>query len=400
MIDFDNGIVNKGNWNAIQNCMRKAQAGKDVTVAFLGGSITQGSLSSTPEACYAYLVFDWWKQKFPQAKVTYVNAGIGGTPSQFGVARVQDDVLAYAPDFVITEFSVNDWNDVHHQETYEGLVRAILRAENAPALMLVHSYFYKEQCSAEEVHLEVGKHYDVPCVSMKSTINAAILEGELTIDTISPDGLHPNDAGHKLVAEVIIYMLEQIYASCVTQIAECKNADRSADDMRVAEDKSIMEGKCKIDDGKKLPAPLTMNRYENSVRYQNYNSNPISAGFVADETPQNHITECFRKGYVANDLGSKITFELEAACIAVQYRKSVKKPAPIARLTIDGDVKKSMILDANFAEDWGDCLYIETVYEANECQKHTVEIEIIQGTKTDEVPFYLVSVIGSREEKN
>lgn len=372
MIDYKKGIVNKGDWNPIQQCMKKAQAGEDITVAFLGGSITQGSLASTPETCYAYLVFDWWQKKFPQAKVTYVNAGIGGTTSQFGVARVKEDVLKYSPDFVITEFSVNDDNNDHYKETYEGLVRAILRAPKAPALMLVHNYFYKEKVSAEEVHLEVGKHYNLPCVSMKSTINAEILEGKLTITEISPDGLHPNDAGHKLLSEVIIYMLERIYEGMDSKSPRTET----------------------------VPAAITLNRYENSMRYQNYNYNPVCEGFVADETAQNHITECFRKGYVAHETGSKIVFELEAACIAVQYRKSVKKPAPVARLTIDGDKESSVLMDANFAEDWGDCLYIETVYEAAECKKHTVEIEIVQGTKADEVPFYLVSVIGSGEEKN
>mgnify|MGYP001713161690 CR=1 FL=1 len=67
--------------------MRKAKSGEPITVGFLGGSITQGCLSSTPETCYAYLVYEWWKKQFPDTSVTYVNAGIGGTTSQFGVAR-------------------------------------------------------------------------------------------------------------------------------------------------------------------------------------------------------------------------------------------------------------------------------------------------------------------------
>ena len=49
--------------------MKKAEAGEPVKVGFLGGSITQGSLSSTPETCYAYLVYKWWKEKFPQAQI-------------------------------------------------------------------------------------------------------------------------------------------------------------------------------------------------------------------------------------------------------------------------------------------------------------------------------------------
>jgi lysophospholipase L1-like esterase len=42
------------------------------------------------------------------AKFDYINAGIGGTTSQFGVTRVENYLLCYHPDFVIVEFSVND----------------------------------------------------------------------------------------------------------------------------------------------------------------------------------------------------------------------------------------------------------------------------------------------------
>ena len=105
------GIVNRGNQARIKNVMKRAIAGEKITLGFLGGSITQGSLSSTPETCYAYLVYDWWRKTFPNAEFVYLNAGIGGTTSQFGVARVESDLLRYKPDFVIVEFSVNDDNN-------------------------------------------------------------------------------------------------------------------------------------------------------------------------------------------------------------------------------------------------------------------------------------------------
>lgn len=63
------------------------------------------------------------EKTFPQADFTYINAGIGGTTSQFGVARAEADLLSKEPDFVIIEFSVNDDSTEHFMETYEGLVR-------------------------------------------------------------------------------------------------------------------------------------------------------------------------------------------------------------------------------------------------------------------------------------
>ena len=100
-VDYKRGISNLGNPNRILHVMARAMRGETLRIGFIGGSITQGSLSSAPDTCYAYLVYQWWCKTFPKAEVTYINAGIGGTTSQFGVARVEEDLLAKKPDFVI-----------------------------------------------------------------------------------------------------------------------------------------------------------------------------------------------------------------------------------------------------------------------------------------------------------
>lgn len=361
MIDFEKGIMNRGNWGNIQKVMDKAASGQPVTVAFLGGSITQGSLSSTPHTCYAYLVYRWWAEKFPQSRITYVNAGIGGTTSQFGVARVGDDVLRFQPDFVLTEFSVNDDNTPHFQETYEGLVRTIL--SSGTALLLMNNVCYDTGDNAERMHIPVAAHYGIPSVSMKSTIYAALQRGELKNRDITPDDLHPNDAGHALVAQVICHLLEKIWASPREKTAQLS------------------------------PRSLTENRYEGSVRYQNHNCQPLLEGFEADPTPQPHITCCFHRGFTAWKKGDSITFTLNCSCVGVQYRKSVKQPTPIAKITVDGT--HEMLLDGNFQETWGDCLYLDTVCEGLEKKEHTIQIQIVESHDNDVVPFYLVSVIGS-----
>ena len=45
-IDCSRGVMNRGNLYRIERAMRKAMRGEHVTVGFLGGSITQGCLSS------------------------------------------------------------------------------------------------------------------------------------------------------------------------------------------------------------------------------------------------------------------------------------------------------------------------------------------------------------------
>lgn len=362
MIEFEKGLVNRGSWGKLQQCMKKAASGQPITLAFLGGSITQGSLASVPEKCYAYRVFKWWQKTFPESEMTFVNAGIGGTTSQFGVARVQEDVLSHQPDFVLMEFSVNDENTPHFRETYEGLVRR-LRSSGC-ALMLMNNVCYDSGYSAEEMHLQVAEHYALPSVSMKSTLYAALQRGDLKNRDITPDDLHPNDLGHELVAKVITHFLETV---------------------RSAPWEAIQEGP--------LPAPLTANRYEGSRRYQGHNSAPTLQSFQADDTPQRHITEIFRKGFTAWEKGASIAFRVKGTCIGVQYRKSVTQPTPIAEIRVDGE--HALRLDGNFKETWGDCLYLDTVAEGLENKEHTVTVELVETHEDDKVPFYLVSVIGS-----
>ena len=92
----------------LKSFLARAEKGEELTVAFLGGSITQGSLASTPETCYAYRVYEWFRKTYPQSAFHYVNGGIGGTNSHYGVSRAVTDVLMYQPDLVIVDFSVND----------------------------------------------------------------------------------------------------------------------------------------------------------------------------------------------------------------------------------------------------------------------------------------------------
>ena len=371
LVNFNDGIVFHGNTERIAKVLKKAENKEPITLGYLGGSITQGSLSSTPDTCYAAMTTKWWRQQYPDTEFTYVNGGIGGTTSQFGAARVDSDILAYEPDFVIIEFSVNDDNNLFFRETYEGLVRKVYSSKTAPAVLLVHNIFYEDGRNTQDQHETVGRYYNLPCLSMKSSVYQAIAHGKIAVRDVTPDDLHPNDAGHALLANLITNFLEKVQKEDVPAVSDV---------IRAAEE---------------LPKPITANAYQNSVRYQVYNSKPEFMGFVADTAEQNHITDIFKRGFVGKKTGDAIRFNIEGTGIAVQYRKSVKHPACVAKVVLDGDEVNAVVLDGNFDETWGDCLYITTVAKHIEDKKHTVEITITEGDETM-VPFYLVSVIGSK----
>lgn len=371
LVNFNDGIVFHGNAERIAKVLKKAENKEPITLGYLGGSITQGSLSSTPDTCYAAMTTKWWREQYPDTEFTFVNGGIGGTTSQFGAARADSDILAYEPDFVVIEFSVNDDNSLFFRETYEGLVRKVYSSKTAPAVLLVHNIFYEDGRNAQDQHETVGRYYNLPCLSMKTSVYQAIAHGKIAVRDVTPDDLHPNDAGHALLANLITNFLEKVQKEDVPAVT---------DTARAAEE---------------LPKPITANAYQNSVRYQVYNSKPELMGFVADTEEQKYIWEIFKRGFIGKKAGDAIRFNIEGTGIAVQYRKSVKHPACVAKVVLDGDEANAVVLDGNFDETWGDCLYITTVAKHIEDKVHTVEITITEGDETM-VPFYLVSVIGSK----
>lgn len=363
----------------LKNLMKRAANGESLVIGFLGGSITQGSLSSTPKTCYAYLVYEWWKKSFPNAAFSFVNGGIGGTTSHYGGARAWKDVLCYRPDIVTVDFSVNDDANEFFEETYEGTLRRLLAAPSSPAVVVLNNVFYDTGKNAQDYHNRIADHYGIPHVSIKDIVYPDVESGKIVRADITPDNLHPNDKGHRLVADEICKLLDSIKAEVEEETIAGEN----------------IEGKStKTEASVLLPAPLTENAYEHSRLIQIQDNEAILDGFLVDPIEKKGMLDIFKNGWTAAHTNDKISFEIECSCLAVQYRKSVQQPVPKAKAVIDGDEEHAVILDGNFTEDWGDCLYLEPLLHHAEKKVHRIEITVTDA-KDIVRPFYLVSLIVS-----
>lgn len=363
----------------LKNLMKRAANGESLVIGFLGGSITQGSLSSTPKTCYAYLVYEWWKKSFPNAAFSFVNGGIGGTTSHYGGARAWKDVLCYRPDIVTVDFSVNDDANEFFEETYEGTLRRLLAAPSDPAVVVLNNVFYDTGKNAQNYHNRIADHYGIPHVSIKDTVYPDVESGKIVRADITPDNLHPNDKGHRLVADEICKLLDSIKAEMEEETIAGEN----------------IEGKStKTEASVLLPAPLTENACEHSRLIQIQDNEAILDGFLVDPIEKKGMLDIFKNGWTAAHTNDKISFEIECSCLAVQYRKSVQQPVPKAKAVIDGDEAHAVILDGNFTEDWGDCLYLEPLLHHAEKKVHRIEITVTDA-KDIVRPFYLVALIVS-----
>ena len=201
-------LLSMGSTARFEKAVKKAEAGKAVTIAFIGGSITQGA-GAEPQVseCYAYKTFRGFTELFSKnGNVRLCKAGIGGTPSEFGVFRAGRDVLRCGdPDVVIIEFAVNDDIDETDGVAYESLVRRFLNLPSKPAVILLFALFM-DDFNLQEKYGAVGRRYGLPMVSVKNAVSRQFNDASpfITRDRFFFDFYHPSNDGHTIMADCLI----------------------------------------------------------------------------------------------------------------------------------------------------------------------------------------------------
>lgn len=212
-------LMQTGNTGRLKRALEKAKRGEDVTIAFIGGSITQGA-GAIPinTGCYAYKTFQRLcalAGKGTEENIHYIKAGVGGTPSELGMLRYETDVLrcgSVEPDIVVVEFAVNDAGDETGGECFDSLVRKILNARNHPAVILLFAVFASDWNLQERLSV-VGKAYELPMVSVRDAVVEQFYKkpGEGRVFHKSQffyDCYHPTNLGHTVMADCIAHLFQ------------------------------------------------------------------------------------------------------------------------------------------------------------------------------------------------
>lgn len=208
-------LMSTGNMARLEKKIKKAQAGGSVTIAYIGGSITQGA-GATPinTECYAYKSYKRFAESYGTAdNVKFVKAGVGGTPSELGMIRFERDILRGTqkadelPDIIVIEFAVNDEGDETKGVCFESLVRKALRLPNEPAVILLFSVFSNDWNLQERLS-PVGYKYELPMVSVLDAVSPQfpLKNGEgrvLSKNQFFYDSYHPTNAGHTIMADCL-----------------------------------------------------------------------------------------------------------------------------------------------------------------------------------------------------
>lgn len=216
----------------LPNFFAKAnKAGSEIKVGYLGGSITAQNGWRVKSLAH-------FQSMFPGAKFSEINAAIGGTGSDLGVFRVQQDVLDQHPDLLFVEFAVNDGGADPKQiiRCMEGIVRQTWKTNPDCDICFVYTITealvgpmlegkYQRSASAME---KVAEHYGIPSIHMGMEVAKLAKEGKLIWRgklpktdaekaevgdkfVFAPDSVHPHpETGHELYLQAIVRSLTPI----------------------------------------------------------------------------------------------------------------------------------------------------------------------------------------------
>ncbi|MGE9293489.1 MAG: SGNH/GDSL hydrolase family protein [Puniceicoccales bacterium] len=225
----------------LPNFFNKLDKGEDVTVVYFGGSITAQNGWRVQSA-------EWLQKEYPDAKIEPVSAAIGGTGSDVGVFRAENDALSHHPDLLFVEFAVNDASKRRDSviKAMEGIVRKTWEANPETDICFVYTVTkydskvladgkVKTSTAAME---EVADYYGIPSIHFGMNVAKLEKEGKLVMETKAPmtqvsgdelneaaelatdeqgriifskDGVHPYpETGHVLYTQVLTRCLEDM----------------------------------------------------------------------------------------------------------------------------------------------------------------------------------------------
>jgi len=208
-LPFSNYIQKRG---GLVNVEHAINTRTNVTVAFLGGSITYNP-------GWRQMVCGYLKDSYPRVNFRFIAAGIPSLGSLPHVFRLQRDVLDSAKvDLLFLEAAVNDQvngtDSVTQVKSLEGIIRHALK--NNPYMDIVMMSFadpdktnlYRKGLVPTSIanHELVAGHYNLPSINLAKAVADKLANKEFDWDKDFKD-LHPAPFGQHLYFEGIKTLL-------------------------------------------------------------------------------------------------------------------------------------------------------------------------------------------------
>ncbi len=352
---LERSVISTGNNERMKKVIEKARNGEDVTLAYIGGSITEGYNAGTTEI-FAKLSSDYFRETYATTgKVNYVNAGLSGTPSLLGLIRSDRDIFEAEPDVVFIEFAVNDAQDNQNKSAFESLLRKALMQEQEPAVVLLFSVT-EEGYTCQNTMQLIGMNYELPMISVPNAIHPEFEADRMTWKDWADDGSHPNKNGQKLYSEFIIHYWNKVDA-------EEKSAPYVLKEKMLNLDYTAM----KMADRDSL--------------------NVLETGSFHEESGHSAFTKGWGKAADAAENASFV-FEIDCRSLFFVYKQANNAQFGTAEVYVDGE--KMMTISSNHPDGWNNPVPVR-IFRDSECKTRKVEVRMQAG---DEEKLFSLLAVG------
>ena len=361
----------------------------EIKVAFLGGSITYGG-AADPRLDNRYstlVVNEFFKTRFPNKTVTEINAGISGTPTEYGVFRVADHIGKYAPDVVFVEFAVNDTGYAITENgkrevraNMEGIVRRLLALPKIPTIIFLYTHDVNDKNEPAisvnlddsiTEHQKIAEHYGIASINLHQHIvdeeakgNFVWYNRENPADTnaLSNDATHPNNNGHREYADYIISKFNENYNEYL---------------------KKPQTGRPHYERGYVFQNPDIVNHDDENVEYTgNWVKSDAEGGMT---NPAVSVPEPIKTNWALSKTpGDKAVFTFTGRSIGISYGYNMTKGG-IMRLTVDAgtenEFSRDFTLNPTSGEGYSVAHFLMSRYL--EYGEHTITVENVSTDATN-----------------
>ncbi len=205
------------------------------TILFIGDSITDCGRREphhTPlGAGYVRMVADMLTVREPQKKIAVVNRGIGGNNIGDLRSRWHDDVFEIKPDWLSIKIGINDLNQTFSEqnnlppetfeENYDFLLAQTVKRFPKCKILLIDPFFMsrdrvKNSYRARVLRMlpdyidavhRLSRKYKTRLVKTHDLFQEQLKHHKLEVFSTEP--VHPNSAGHLLMAEAVYKALSR-----------------------------------------------------------------------------------------------------------------------------------------------------------------------------------------------
>lgn len=170
----------------------------------MGDSITAGYSATTYANSYVPRLSTLWGK-------VIINEGKDGGRSSDGAADIDQLLSQYNPRYITIYFGSNDVGFIDPDSTISNLQYMIERAKNngtIPVVATLGPFIYQW---AWRKPYAIDLNQRIRQLAASEGIDCADLEAALNwnSDYISDDGMHPNDEGHRIIADTFYEALPQ-----------------------------------------------------------------------------------------------------------------------------------------------------------------------------------------------